>query len=381
MKILVIRPDRIGDVILSTPVFEAIKRQFPGSHLTVFVRKNVCPLVDGLSSVNRVISFDPEGRGRHAGFRGFFRLIVEFRRGRFQTAVVLQSHWKVAWALFFAGIPNRVGPWSKFYSFITFNRGVRQHRSLVEMHEADYNLQLLRTLGIHVHSRMLESRVYIPPLMREQAMQWLVSQGWKSSDLQPLIAIHPGMGGSALNWPQDHYQDLVIALAREGYSILVTASGNELGLLRGVRERLGELRERVYLYDGSHGGGISFLGALFSWAELIVAPSTGPLHLAVALGKRVVTFFSPIRVQSAIRWGPYVSEDSCASVLVPEVYCGQNFRCRLQLCNYYPCMKSITVSDAMSQIKIQLERGRQSRVETKAPFIKSEVVNGQEQKA
>jgi heptosyltransferase-3 len=88
----------------------------------------------------------------------------------------------------------------------------------------------------------------------------------------------------------------------------------------------------------------------------VVAPSTGPLHIAVALKKPVVTFYPPIRVQSAIRWGPYINDDSQASLLIPEVYCGEDFKCRGNLCNYFPCMKTITVAQAVEQVGIQLAK-------------------------
>ena len=93
---------------------------------------------------------------------------------------------------------------------------------------------------------------------------------------------------------------------------------------------------------------------------MVVAPSTGPLHLAVAVGASVVTFYPPIRVQSAVRWGPYIPDESRASILVPEVYCGEDFRCRGSLCHYYPCMKSLTVAQALEQANIQLSRLPQS---------------------
>jgi ADP-heptose:LPS heptosyltransferase len=132
--------------------------------------------------------------------------------------------------------------------------------------------------------------------------------------------------------------------------VLVTAGPTEGKLLDRITEGLGEdLKNEVMLYGGSASGPIDFLGGLYSWADLVVAPSTGPLHLAVALGRPVLTFYPPIRVQSAIRWGPYVQDDSRATILVPEVYCGEDFKCRGNLCNYFPCMKSLLVQHAVQR--------------------------------
>ena len=60
--------------------------------------------------------------------------------------------------------------------------------------------------------------------------------------------------------------------------------------------------------------------------------------------------------QSALRWGPYVKDESRASIMVPEAYCGQDFHCKGNLCNFYPCMKRISVPQALEQVHLQLDK-------------------------
>lgn len=354
LRILIVRADRLGDVILSTPVFEVIRRHYPHAKISVLVRSFVAPLLRGLSSVDEVLIYDPEGT--HAGIRGLWRLRNELRAKGFRIALVLQSQFKLASAIALAGIRYRIGPLSKIHSFFFYNRGMRQRRSQVEMHEADYNLHLLRKLGIRVGSRSVPVSVHLKPEAREAARTWLEARGWDTS--KPLIAVHPGMGGSALNWPENHYCDFIRTLLSEGRQVVVTGGKGEWSLLGRISEGLGAMAQKAWIYRGG-GSDVPFpdiegLAGLLSWADLMVVPSTGPLHLAVALGRPVVTFFSPIRVQSALRWGPYLPDESRISVLVPENYCGQDFKCRGQLCNYYPCMKSLTVAQALEQATLQL---------------------------
>ncbi len=378
-RILVVRADRLGDVILSTPVFEALKKAYPKSHITVLVRETVAPLLRGLPTVDEVLIYDPEGA--HKGAGGFFRLMGELRERKFRVAVMLQSQRRIAAAIFGAGIRHRIGPFSKPHSYLFYNRGLRQRRSHVEMHEADYNLQLLYRLGIRVPSRKSLTQVNVPAEEREWARQWLKERGIRVPEVapqtpqlpdspegapqptapkpvpgEPLVIIHPGMGGSALNWPEEYYVGLARALLNEGIAVVLTGGSAEGLLLNRVREKLAQNppRRQVVQYGGTEAGSIERLAGLMSWASLVVAPSTGPLHLAVALGKRVVCFYPPIRVQSAVRWGPYLADESRASVLVPEGYCGQDFECRGNFCNYYPCMKSISVSQALEQCHRQL---------------------------
>ena len=353
LRILVARPDRLGDVILSTPVLDVLKNHYPGSHITFLVRDPVVSVVKGLRSVDQIMVYDPEGR--HKGLAGFFRLMEEIRKQNFQIGVVLQSQLRIAAALFGAGVPHRVGSLTKPHSFLFYNRGSQQHRSHVEMHEADYSLQLLRKLGIRAGTRKVATAVHVSPEAQKFAKDWLTEKGWKSGDSSKLIVVHPGMGGSALNWPETHYIELIRALSKEGHQVLVTGGPGEGLLLGRIHDELARTLEKVFFYGGPEAGAVDHLAALMSHASVVIAPSTGPLHLAVALGKPVVTFYPPVRVQSAIRWGPYVSDESKASILVPEVYCGQDFHCIGSLCNYHPCMKSMTVGQTLEQIHKQLE--------------------------
>jgi heptosyltransferase-2 len=334
-KIFVVRPDHIGDVILSTPVFQAIKKHHPQANLTIFVQQMVAPLVQGLPCVDHCMIFDPSGR--HRGILGFFRLVKEIRKERFAIAVVLQSHRKIAAALFFAQVGCRIGPWSKLHSFLFYSEGIRQRRSRVQMHEADYNLQLLRSLQINIPSRSILTQVSISSEVRQKAQSLLQQKGWTAE--KKLIVVHPGMRGSALNWPQSHYEDLILALLQDQNQVLVSGGPGDFEVLSRIRTNL---QQQPWFYCGEEP--IDFLGGLFCVSDLVVVGGTGPLHLAVALGRNVLTFHSPILVQSAKRWGPYAKQ---GRTLTPEVYCGQVFRCLGSRCRNYPCMSEVSVSQAL----------------------------------
>ena len=361
-RILVIRPDRLGDVILSTPVLIAIKRHYSHSHLTFLVKENVTPLLKGLPQIDAVLIYDPEGR--HAGLKGFFRFCHEIRKGHFDISITLQSQWKITLALFLARIPVRVGPLSKIHSYLFTNRGLRQRRSQVEMHEADYNLQLLEKLGIKTSSR-ISTQVALSPSTHQAAREWLQQQGWTSNG-KKWVFIHPGMGGSALNWPETYYIELIKGLLNKGCGVVVTAGSGEADLSRrmseGVLAGLATSKQNpgatstrkgavdgLLFYRASSEQGVDFLAGLFSHADLVVAPSTGPLHVAVALDKPVLSFYPAIRVQSPKRWGPYRSDVARTTVLVPTAECGKEYTCLGKDCPHHPCMESISVEQALAK--------------------------------
>ncbi|MBU6375359.1 MAG: glycosyltransferase family 9 protein [Bdellovibrionales bacterium] len=353
-RILIVRPDRLGDVVLSTPVFEVVRRHYPKAKIVVLAQARVAPILRGLSSVDEVLEFAPEGR--HSGWFGFWRLVSELRRGEFALAVVLQAPALVAWALLLARIPIRIGPWSKWYSFLVYNRGVRQRRSQVDMHEADYNLQLLQPLRISVGSKTVDTRIAVSTGAQQEVDQWLSSRGI-SSDSRVWVAMHPGMGGSALNWPESQYLDLAQALLTGGYGVVVTGGPGEQGILDRFMEHLGkEYAGSIHVYGGQSASDVQRLAAVYRRVQLVIAPSTGPLHVAVAVGSPVLSFYPPIRVQSARRWGPY--RDTHAVVLTPEVYCGQEFRCAGQRCASFPCMKSISVDRALMEVSALVSKSK-----------------------
>ena len=325
-RILVARPDRIGDVVLSTPVFWAIKLRHPQAHLTVAVRASVAPLLAELDCIDELLIFDPEGT--HAGREGFGRLVTTLKHGRYDAAVVLQSHRRLSLAIRAAGISLRIGPLSRPHSYLAFNRGIRQHRSTGRVHEADYNLALLRPLGIDVSSRQIATTIALPDSARQWARSWVAAHGQPADGPGggvALVVVHPGMGGSALNWPEENYRALVRALVERGRNVIITAGVGEGLLARRIANApAGESTGRGPLvYEAEPEGAeqeprsLHKLAALLAMADLVIAPSTGPLHMAVALKRPVLAFYPDIRAQSVLRWGPYHPREQRSTALVP----------------------------------------------------------------
>lgn len=370
-RILVVRSDKIGDVILTTPAIAALRKKYPQAHITGLVSSVAVDVYRANPHLSDVIMLDP---ALYSGFLGFWRLVSRLREEKAQVAVVFQAFFRVGLAVFFAGIPTRIGPLSKWWSWFFYNRGRRQIRSAVEMHEADYNVQLLRDLGITVADTREQTSLVVKPEAKAEAARFFAEKGL--SPQFKTVAIHPGMAGSALNWPEQHYIQLGRRLVNR-YNVLVTGGPGEEALV-----------ERVFQGIANHQGyhpdspsfakyigdkGLAATIAIFDQCDGVVAPSTGPMHIAVALKKIVVTIFPPIKVQSAVRWGPYgipagtnlgIDPLDRASVLVPEVNCAEDFRCALSACIYYPCMPRVSVDDVEAQLLALLEGGAMSMFKT-----------------
>lgn len=363
-RILLIRTDKIGDVVLTTPAIAALRRKFPSATIVGLVSPVAAEIYRLNPHLSSHIVLDPAQFG---GFFGFWRLVGRLRREKFDAAAAFQTRMPVALAVLFAGIPVRVGPYSKWWSWLCYNRGRRQNRSSVEMHEADYNIQLLKPFGITVADTWERTHIRVDDDVRREAMRFFVEKG--ISRRFKTVAIHPGMAGSALNWPEQHYVNLARRLVRR-YNVVITGGPGEGPLVDRVFQ--GIARQQSYApdqpiftkYVGEKG--LAEAIAILDQCDGIVAPSTGPMHLGVALGKKVVSIFPPIKVQSAVRWGPYgiptgtnlgINPDDQASVLVPDVNCGEDFRCALSACIYYPCMPRVSVEDVETQLLALVEGG------------------------
>lgn len=344
-RILVVRTDRIGDVILSTPVLEGLREQFPKAYIAMLVQPSVVELVAGNPCLDEVIIDDRDGQ--HRGIGGFLQLVESVRDKGFEVALVLHSTFRVALLSLLAGIPCRIGPASRIYALFLYNRPLFQHRSRVEKHEADYNLDLAEALGVERKNR----RTFIPLSEgdRRSAREFLRVR--RKNGGSPLVIVHPGMGGSAKNWRADNYARLIEVLAYGlGMEIFLIGSEGDRWLVERVISKVN--KGRVTPVVG--GLGLRQLAALIAEVDLFIGPSTGPMHIAGAVGTPVVALFSPVRVQSACRWGPY---HALATVLTPQVECQAHHGCIGEKCEYYDCMDLITPQQVAEEANRLLNSG------------------------
>ena len=336
MKILVIRIDRIGDLIASTPVFESIKKTYPDSHLAAMVSPYTKELLKNNPFVDEVIVYD--GDGLHKGVKALLNLARTLREKRFDVVMTLFSNFRLGLLVYIAGIPERIAPATKIAQ-IFYNRRVLQKRSRSLKHETDYNLDLLKTLGVERTVRRIG--LWTDSESEEAANRHIVAQGLsKASEGHRLIGIHPGSGGSAGNWRPERYAELADKLISDyGYTVLLTGSVKEKELLSAVKDTMRN-KPSVYLSDN-----ILNFSALLKKLSVFVSSSTGPMHMAAAQKIPTVSIFSPVRACTPVRWGPIGNKQR---VLMPDV--PQCDRCIRERCVYYDCMERITIESVVKGV-------------------------------
>ncbi len=346
-NILVIRTDRLGDVILTLPVCSTLRKALPDARITMLVRHYVRPVVEHNASIDDIL-WDDTPSGALLPLRELRRVA---REKRFDAAIVVRPTLRNALLCSTARIPIRVGTGYRWYSRL-FTHRVYEHRKTVLRHELEYNLNLLAPLGIGTEQRPSpEYGIAVSDAAREEIRSILRSYG--IDDRQRLVILHPSSGGSAREWPPDRFREVGLRLAAmDNVTVLVTGMPAEERTLRRVLERscppfismVGRLA-------------LPALAALLERANLFIANSTGPLHLANALGTPVIGLYPPIRVMSAARWGPYGGKAVALRGTGPED-CSRCVRS-----GHCACMLSIQINQVMGAA-VELLRSSSSQTGT-----------------
>ncbi len=328
-RILLARTDRLGDVILATPAATALKKKFPGLEVHFLVRRYTAGILEMHPHVDRIICLDEAGAGALAG---------RLKQCGYDAVVALFPRPQLAWSFLQAGIPLRVGTGYRWYSFL-FNRRVYQHRKRAQRHEAEYNLQLLEPLGLT--GAAVEFHYRRDPAVELEVTRLLAAQGVADG----FVVLHPGSGGSAREWPPEHFaalaRQLTVAKKRQ---VVLTGDRSE----REVAQRIQQLAAKK-LIDLAGGLTLKQLAEVIARAAVFVGNSTGPLHLARMVGTPVVAFYPPITACRPERWGPYGRR---ADVLMSQQE--ECFRCRNSRLRVCACMQAIPVADALRKVEEKL---------------------------
>lgn len=358
MKFLINRTDAIGDNILTMPMARALKEHYPECQVAVITSKRVGeiyenhPYIDKYFILNKNDSF----------FKKFYRSMMIFKIFRPSHYFFVGGSHVPSLVAFLKRIGFRGGLKSKWQTFLFLKDGVRQKRSIVAMHESEYNLELLRPLIDNIHSKELY-RPHIEVTTEEVEKAWhLFQDDCTNKGIRinsNLIVIHPGMTGHTLNWSSRNYGRLITRLIQRSsgkFTFVISHTPSDERFLKGLREELmlfdDICKDSVYFFDGSVHGLRNYM-AFLTKCHLFIGPSTGTTHIANVLGLKTIALYSPIKVQSAARWKPFNSDK--LKVLVPDVVCGEQFECAKEACPYYECMAKIEVDDVINVIKNMLE--------------------------
>lgn len=321
-KVLLIRLDRLGDLIVTVPVDQLLK----DVDVTWFVPKGA-GFVTFYSDPKRR-AFEIEKKFQFSSFLWTWRFL---KNSHFDAAVIFHSPWWMSFCLWIAKVPIRVGVKSQWHSYLFLNRGIRQKRSQARFHELEYNKKLL------VEGLDLGMQELVPLVLRPlEDPDLLLRHALKS---QEYVVIHPGMGGSARNWPVEHYARLIGELSKK-MKVVVSMGAGDAPWVEPIHKIVGVVENVNWLTLHKTEDWLTLL----KHARALVAPSTGTAHIAASLGTKVIGIYSPVLVQSPRRWGPLGPR---VTTLVPKADCPGTMSCLMEKCPHFDCMRTVSVDQIL----------------------------------
>src|SRR3989338_6772743 len=200
-KFLFIRTDRLGETLLNLPALAAFKVVLPTSSLTVLVHPGLEPLLTSVPYIDQVIVYQQNSP------TSWWQRTMQLARGlkacRFDVAVVSNPKKELHLAVWLAGIPIRVG-YDRKWGWLLTHR-VPDRKALGERHEVEYNLDLVRALGVSVSAPAWRFPRFEPEQV--EVTQLLAEQGIHVSER--FIAVHPWTSNPLKQWPVERYHHLI----------------------------------------------------------------------------------------------------------------------------------------------------------------------------
>jgi ADP-heptose:LPS heptosyltransferase len=302
VQIIISRTDNIGDVVLSLPLAGFLKRQMPAAKLYFIGKSYTRPVIESSQYIDQFL--DRETVLQNPS--------VLTNIGA-DAIIYIFPDKEVARAGKNAGIPVRVGTSHRFFHWLNCNKLVNLSRKNSDLHEAQLNFKLLHPLGIEYVPELAD----IPALYGMQAKQLPLPEEIESRLHKEkfILILHPKSKGSAREWPMENYLALARQLSPEEYQIFVTGTEAEGAL---IKKQQPDIFSLPHVSDATGKLSLEQLIKLIGRTDGLIACSTGPLHIAAALGKHALGIYPPIRPMHPGRWAPLGTK---AEVLVLEKNC------------------------------------------------------------
>ncbi len=299
MKILILKPSSLGDVIQAIPVLRMIKRHWPASEVYWWIADDLQGLLEADPDLAGIIAFHRR-RWRHPGrWHEAVASVMEMRRHRFDLVIDLQALARSALAAWFAGGGRTVGldDVREGASALYDQRIVR---ASFNTHAVDWYLDVLRVLGIPVRwdFEWLPARPDVQAQLPAEAAEAGVS--W--------VGVIPGARWSNKRWPVEHYAAALQRVAQAHPATRFVILGGQ-GDAEMARQLAGSVPHRTF-----NAAGRTTLPQMVEWVRrcaLVLTNDTGPMHVAAAIGRPVVALFGPT---NPFRTGPYGQLDAALRI-------------------------------------------------------------------
>jgi len=344
-RILIIRPDHLGDVLLSTPAIRAIKAKHPDISIHVLCGEWSAGVLANYDEIDLVLTLPFPGFQRNPPidapnpYMQALKSAWMLRKIGYTSAVIMRpDHWWGAMLAYFAGIKERIGYDVKNVSPFLSKIIPYQHQHVVEQ-----NLRLVELWTGELESDDIN---YAYPVAEKDGF-YINSylSDWQIPVRKPIICIHPGSGASVKLWEVEKWAKVADILTTQfSASIVFTGSPSEAPLINLIMQ---QMTETAYNIAGSTN--IGQLAALYQRALAVLGPDSGPMHLAAAVDTPTITLFGPADPIEFAPWGQRRKH----AILTSHIDCRP---CRIldwhdDKMKYHPCVRDITVLQVLDETR------------------------------
>lgn len=358
-RVLLIRPDHLGDFLFATPALELWRQQtVPFVETTLSIGPWCAELARHGPKAGAIETFDYPGFARQpktglwAPYRALLRHARAIRRTGYEAGVVMRfDHWWGGLLLGLAGIPTRIGyatdPLCQFLTDALPYHGA--------VHEVSRNLDLVRhaLASIGAESELCSDEIpsltyRVDPEERETVDRLLLEIGIGESD--PFVVIHPSAGATVKEWPARRFAAVADGLIRQqGVRVLLTGARSDMGTAWKVAAYM---QEEVHVLAGKTS--LSELAALLERSTLVIGADSGPLHLAVAVGAPTIHLYGPV---DPALFGPWSWRSDRHRVLMTDCPCAPCNRLDFEPAELsaHRCMETIRVDDVLETAMMLLK--------------------------
>jgi len=320
-EIVILRTDRIGEVLLSTVAVSAIKERHPEARISFVTSKYSSPLLEGRKDIVEILTVDT-----FIGNNWILRTIrlAKVLRKRFDTAIILNPHKMLHLACFLAGIPERAGYDRKWGFLLT--KKIPDERDKGDKHETEYTMDLLKTIGVDVP--VSRPRLFVDNKAEITIDDFFIQHGLDNGK-GPMVVMHPGSSNPAKIWPEDKYVELIKKMkSRIECRIVMIGEDTSYDMAGRIIERTGmEVLNASSMFD------LKELAAFLRRADLFIGSDTGPMHMAAALNIPIVAIFGRnVPGAGPVRWGPcgdghVILHEPCDNDVCYDMACPFGYKC------------------------------------------------------
>ncbi|MPZ13115.1 MAG: lipopolysaccharide heptosyltransferase II [Chloroflexi bacterium] len=296
-RLLCVRLDSIGDVLMSTPAIRALRESVPGRRISLLTSPAGAEVASLVPEVDDTIVYDApwmKATAPRADSGEEHRVALRLRSGRFDAAVIFtvfsQNPLPAAFLCYLADVPLRLAHCHENpYQLLTDWVPDPEPHSVLR-HEVQRQLDLVATVGAVTFDNRLSLRV--PNRAHEGAHRRAREAG---IDLdRPWVVIHPGASAPSRRYPSESFAKAARRLSIAGFQVVLTGRGNERQQVAGIQERMG-----APSFSLAGQLDVGELAALLALAPVLISNNTGPVHIAAAVGTPVVDLYALTNPQHA----------------------------------------------------------------------------------